>query len=84
VLSDGKVLDIAALELARREAGLSLGDLWLRYFALGGNASPTELEAYLTGDGTPHPHDYDLVAHALNESLWELGRPSEAPYAEDA
>jgi len=83
VPGNGKALDAPTLEQARREAGLSLWALWVRYFALGGDTGPAGLGAYLTGGGAPRPYEYDLVAHALNERFWELGRPSAAPYSEE-
>ncbi len=39
-----------ALELARRDAGLSVADLFVAYFALGGAADRGQLVAYLNGD----------------------------------
>jgi hypothetical protein len=64
---------IDVLERARRLAGLSHADLWLRYFELGGMSSALELEAFLVGVLHPSVHDHDLVAHALNERFVELG-----------
>jgi len=66
---------------ARRDAGLSDPDLWLRYFELGGMSSPSRLEAYLRGAVVPSDHDHDLVAHALNERFSELGRNHPIRYA---
>ena len=41
-------VDVDELELARRELGLSVADLWSRYFALGGMSPALELEAILS------------------------------------
>jgi len=68
------------LELYRREAGLSLSELWLRYFELGGMSTALELEAYLYSALIPTAHDHDLVAHALNERFVELGGNHPVPY----
>jgi hypothetical protein len=68
------------LDLYRREAGLSLSELWLRYFELGGMSTALELEAYLFGALIPTAHDHDLVAHALNERFVELGGNHPVPY----
>jgi hypothetical protein len=68
------------LDLYRREAGLSLSELWLRYFELGGMSTALELEAYLYGALIPTAHDHDLVAHALNERFVELGGNHPVPY----
>ena len=72
-----------ALDQARQEAGLSHGDLWLRYFGLGGMRTPLELEAYVFGALVPTPHDGELIAVALNERFSELGRDPRVPYADD-
>ena len=61
------------LDRYRRRAGLSHGDLWLRYFALGGMSNASELAAYLYGALEPSPHDREVIAHALNERFVELG-----------
>jgi hypothetical protein len=66
---------------ARIDAGLSIEELWLRYFALGGMATSTELEAYLHGLLSATDHNHDLIAHALNERFVELGRNHPVPYA---
>jgi diguanylate cyclase (GGDEF)-like protein len=62
------------LDQVCREAGLSHAELWVRYFELGGRASPLELEAYLLGALQPATRDLDLVVHALDERLGEAGR----------
>jgi hypothetical protein len=63
-------------------SGLSTHELWLAYFALGGNATQTELEQYLTGASRPTVMDHNLVAHALNERLRDLGLNSPVAYRE--
>ena len=71
------------LELARQDAMLSIGALWLRYFELGGMGTAVELEAYLCGALRPSPHEYDVLAHALNERFFELGGEHLIPYSDD-
>jgi hypothetical protein len=66
----------------RRDAGLSHGDLWLRYFELGGMSNAMELEAILYGALEPSPHDREVIAHALNERFVELGGNHPVPYTE--
>jgi hypothetical protein len=63
-----------ALERARKEIGLPLLHLWLRYSALGGEATIAEVEAVLAGVLVPSDDDHDLLAVALNERFAELGR----------
>ncbi len=70
-------------EAARREVGLSLSELWFRYFELGGMSTELELEAYLFDALTPTDHDRNLVAAALNERFSELGGDHPIPYSDD-
>ena len=71
------------LENARREVNLSQEELWMRYFALGGAAMPTEFEAYLAGALSPESGERDILVHALNERSMELGRDKRWTYSED-
>jgi hypothetical protein len=67
-------------EQARKDAGLSHGELWLRYFALGGMSTAVEVEAILYGALVPSSLDHDVIAHALNERFVELGGNHPVPY----
>lgn len=71
------------LEQARRDVGLSHGELWFRYFELGGMSTALEVEAYLYGALIPSRHDGDLIAVALNERFSELGGDHPIPYSDD-
>lgn len=71
------------LELARRQLGLSVADLWFRYFAVGGMSSALVVEAILHGALVTSPHDRDLLAVALNERFAELGGDHPVPYSDD-
>jgi hypothetical protein len=71
------------LERARREVGLTQTELWLRYFELGGMSAALELEGFLAGVLRPSRHDYDLVAHAINERFVELGGNRPVAYLGD-
>jgi hypothetical protein len=75
--------DLEALDEFRQGAGLSHGELWLRYFELGGMSTGFELEAFLYGALTPTPHDHDIIAHAINERFSELGGDHPVPYLGD-
>jgi len=70
------------LDRYRRNAGLSHGDLWLRYFELGGMDDALELEAILCGAIQPSAHDREVIAHALNERFVEIGGNHPVPYSE--
>jgi anti-sigma B factor antagonist len=73
VAADGK--GRGALELARRDAGLSVKDLFIAYFALGGAADRGQLVDYLAGDaGALDRHQRDIAVHAVNEHLEDVGR----------
>jgi hypothetical protein len=71
------------LEHARQEVGLSVGELWIRYFAVGGMSEPLEMEAVLFGALVASPADRDLLAVALNERFSELGGDHPIPYCDD-
>jgi hypothetical protein len=62
---------------------LSVEALWLRYFALGGDAGKVEIEAYLSGLMPLPSLQHNILAHAINERLDELG-PRRAPYRPDS
>jgi len=71
------------LDTFRQEAGLSHGELWLRYFEMGGMSSGLELEAFLYGVLLPSAHDHDVIAHAINERFVELGGNHPVAYSKD-
>lgn len=71
------------LEQGRQEVGLSVSELWIRYFAVGGMGGPLEMEAILFG-ALVSPADQDLVAVALNERFSELGGDHPIPYSDDS
>ncbi len=75
--------DETELQRACRDAGLSNGDLWLRYFGLGGSAMPAEVRDYVRGTREPAAIEYDVVAQAINERYMELDRPERLPYARE-
>ncbi len=75
---------IDVLDAYRQAAGLSHGELWLRYFELGGMSTGFELETFLYGLVAPESHDHDVIAHALNERFTELGRNHPVAYQREA
>ena len=74
---------IDVLERARRDVGMSMVDLWLRYFALGGVRTPIEVDAVLNGALVADATDRDRLAVALNERFAELGGDHPVPYDGD-
>jgi hypothetical protein len=61
-------------------ADLSVDDLWLRYFALGGDVGQVEVDAYLNCAIELPDLQHDMLAHAINERLAEIA-PPRAPYS---
>ena len=66
--------------LAWRLGALPLTDLWWRYIELGGNHRQPSFAAYLTGTISWPDQEHNVLAHALNEALWDVGCSSLAPY----
>jgi hypothetical protein len=48
-------------------------DLWIRYFALGGNAEPIEVDGYLNGVLPLTLVEHNVLVDALNEAFVDLG-----------
>jgi hypothetical protein len=74
-------LQRSALRAARDHAGLTLEDLWMRYFALGGNADLMDVDAHLAGLMALPVLQRDILAHAVNERLDELIAQHRVPYS---
>jgi hypothetical protein len=70
------------LHEAYEASRLTVPELWLRYFALGGEASEMEVDAYLNGALALPAFQHDMLAHAINERLDEIA-PPRAPYSKD-
>jgi hypothetical protein len=70
-----------ALTIAFRRADLTLEDLWVRYFTLGGEAGMVEVEAYLNGLLSLPAGQRDVLAHAVNERLDDLTTRLRVPYS---
>ena len=63
-------------------ADVTINEMWLRYFGLGGEADHFEVDAYLNEAITLPPLQHDILAHAINERLDEIA-PPHAPYSND-
>jgi Stage II sporulation protein E (SpoIIE) len=70
-----------AIRAVMERAGVTVGELWRRYFALGGDLGSVEVEAYLYGLTVLPPLQRDLLAHAVNEWLEERTGRSRVPYS---
>lgn len=70
-------------EESLRHADVSIEELWLRYFSLGGQTGQFEVEAYIHGAMALPALQRDLLAHALNEWLDEMqSQEPRAPYSQ--
>jgi hypothetical protein len=72
----------ARFQRALEAADLTVDELWLRYFSMGGEAGRFEIDAYLNGAIALPPIQHDVVAHVINERLDEIA-PPRAPYSDD-
>ena len=70
----------AQLDHARRQLGLSMMDLWIDYFALGGYLDAPALATYLQGGGELNDSDHNLVTHVLNERFQDRGQDHPLAY----
>lgn len=62
-------------------ADLSVGQLWLRYFAIGGSVGQFEIEAYLFAAHQLPVLECDLLVQALNERFMDLSLDIRIPYS---
>ena len=69
-----------ALSPARRRADLSMAALYIRYVALGGLASATQLSAHFASGAPLTVTEHDVAVHAINERFLELHDPERLPY----
>ena len=69
------------LQSALQHADLTLEQLWMRYFAMGGDADLMDVDAHLAGL-LPLPNaQQDMLAHSVNERLDELISQHRVPYS---
>ena len=62
----------AVLEAARSQAGMSFEELWIAYFALGGDSPLSTVRSYL-GGLSASSMEYNVLALALNERFSDQG-----------
>lgn len=67
------MIDVAPLEVARLDLGMTVFELWVAYFALGGVRTAMELRSYLSFGGESSDADHDAIVHALNEEYLDRG-----------
>lgn len=71
------------LDIARRDLGLTISEVWWRYFALGGMRAEWEIDATLNSAFKPTVGDCDLLADALNKRYHGLRQGHAIPYSSD-
>lgn len=59
------------LEEGRARARLSARQLWVCYLGLGGDATVTQVEAFLDETEVPALREYNLLVDAVNERLMD-------------
>lgn len=74
---------VTELRWALALAQLTVGELWLKYFALGGSAGQFEVEAYICAVHAFPPLERDLLAQAFNEQFMSLPIGVRIPYSSD-
>jgi hypothetical protein len=67
---------------ALEAAGIEVGQLWVHYFSIGGDAGEMEVDAFLHHSLTLPVLQRDLLAHATNELL-DQQRPQPIPQTSD-
>jgi len=70
-----------SISAALRHAKLTIDELWMQYFALGGEAAIIDVDAYVHGLTELPPLQRDILAHAVNERLDQLTPPQRATYS---
>lgn len=71
------------LGTAVQQSNIRVGDLWLYYFSIGGDAGEYEIDAYLHASYSLPALQRDLLAHAVNEMIDDIPPPPRAPYSTD-
>lgn len=61
------------IEAGRRRLDISAHDVWVGYFAVGGNGSEAEVGRWLAGESEVPWRDLDMIAQALNDVFTERG-----------
>ena len=62
-----------AMDQLRRSLRMTINDLWIRYFAMGGNAPVDQVEQWLTGARDPSASDLAYLAQAIDDEASDQG-----------
>lgn len=69
---------------AARDADITVAELWLKYYSVGGNHPEFDIDSYLHGLAPLPVTERDLLAMALNELIDDLPRRPRAARSFDA
>lgn len=72
--ASGEELQRHQFRLALEDTDLTLEQVWMAYFGIGGASGLVEIQAYYYGALSLPPLERDLLAHALNETLDARGQ----------
>jgi hypothetical protein len=72
------------MEAARRQLGMSTMDVWVGYFAVGGNGALPDVGDWLSSTVRPPARDHDMLAQALNDRFTEAGFDHPVRYSDDS
>jgi len=61
------------VDAGRRQLDMSYHDVWVGYFAVGGNGSLADVRSWLSGETFLSPRDHDLLAQAINDAFTDAG-----------
>ncbi len=64
---------IAGIESGRRHLGMSTRDVWIGYFAVGGNGSQADVRGWLSSAVGLPAREHDMLAQAVNDRFTEIG-----------
>ena len=67
-----------------KEQGLDIGQLWLEFVGLGGDASEQLIREYCAGEAALSAKERDALALAVNEHCAARGLPLRAPLSSSA
>ncbi|MEQ4565868.1 hypothetical protein [Paenarthrobacter sp. CAP02] len=71
--ASGEELQRQQFRLAFEDTDLTLEQVWMAYFSIGGASGLVEIQAYCYGALSLPGLERDLLAHALNETLDSRG-----------
>ena len=70
------------IDAGRAELGMSARDLWVGYFAMGGNGTEADVDRWLSGASPLPARDRNVLAQTLNERFADIGLDHPVAYSE--